>query len=225
MGAEAQIEEINFPSELNPGDLIFGEITLKNVGDEVTSEPAGYFGVLITTKWDGEEHTLFAYATVPPGETFTFHYQMSIGKMPESDAELEVIGRVWLPLDGVFRNDDIKIWSIVIRSTASLSGYIEDAENQLPISAVLIECKSLSTTTDILGRYKFEEIPLSICAVYASAAGYAKQYKSLDATTPGAYILNFRMKEAAPMSMRKVGAAITAIFLSIVAVLLGSKKR
>lgn len=226
MVAIAQVEEIKFPESLQPGNLIFGEIVLKNVGDETAgTEEAGYFAVLITTKWDGKEHTQFAYAFVPPGETLTFKFYTSIGKMPDTDAELEVIGRTWFGWDVGYKDNDIKTWLIVIETTASLDGHVEDAENQLPISAALVECNKLYTVTDELGRYTFEEVPLGTNTVSVSAAGYVKQYKNLDTTTPGTYILNFRMVKAPSVSMRKLGAVITASLITATVVLLGSKKR
>ena len=114
MGAIARIEEINFPTALKPGDLITGNIVLKNVGDETTSEEAGYFGVLIKTLWDGKEYPLFTYSNTAPGETFTFDYHQyyPVGTMPDGDAAMEVVGRIWLGLDGVWRVDDVKSWII-----------------------------------------------------------------------------------------------------------------
>jgi len=114
MGAIARIEEINFPTALKPEELITGNIVLRNVGDETTSEEAGYFGVLIKTLWDGKEYTLFTYSNTAPGETITFDYHQyyPVGTMPDGDAELEVVGRIWLGLDGVWRVDDVKSWII-----------------------------------------------------------------------------------------------------------------
>ncbi|GAH14890.1 unnamed protein product [marine sediment metagenome] len=107
MATKAQIEAINFTPPL-PGELITGEVTLKNVGDETTGESTGFFGVLITTLWDGKEHTLFSYAILEPGDTVTylFHSGMGgIGTMPEGDAELRIVGRTWL--EDNWRDDDI----------------------------------------------------------------------------------------------------------------------
>ncbi|GAH13878.1 unnamed protein product, partial [marine sediment metagenome] len=88
MGAIARIEEINFPTALKPGELITGEIVLRNVGDETASAEAGLLAVLITTLWDGKEHTSIAYASINPGETFIFDFRAprGTGTMPEGDA-------------------------------------------------------------------------------------------------------------------------------------------
>ena len=112
MVAIAQVANIDFPLR-NPGELISGSVTLKNVGDESTGLEAGFFGVLVRTLWDGQEHTLFAYATIAPGESFTYEFHSTmggIGSMPYGAANLEVVGRTWL--DETWRIDDIISWSI-----------------------------------------------------------------------------------------------------------------
>jgi len=116
MVAIAQIEEINLPTTLNPGDLITGSITIKNIGDETTGTEAGYFSVLITTLWDGKEYPQIAYSSTAPGETFifSFHSNYPVGTMPEWDAELEVVGRIWLGWNGGYRTDDTRSWMITI---------------------------------------------------------------------------------------------------------------
>lgn len=116
MGAMARIEEINFPTALNTGDPIEGTIVLKNVGDETASVESGLLAVLITTLWDGKEHTSIAYASINPGETFTFDFRAprGTGTMPDGNAVLEVAGRIWLGWDGGWRVDDVKSWIIYL---------------------------------------------------------------------------------------------------------------
>ena len=116
MGAIAWIQEINFPTTLNPGDLITGSITIKNIGDETTGTEAGYFSVLITTLWDGKEYPQIAYSSTKPGETFifSFHSNYPVGTMPDGDAELVIEGRIWLGYNGGYRIDDTKSWMITI---------------------------------------------------------------------------------------------------------------
>ena len=112
MVAIAQISNVNFPLRM-PGELITGDVTLKNVGNEATGEVAGFFGVLVKTLWDNMEYTLFTYAILAPGETFTydFHSAMGgIGTMPEGEAVIEVVGRTWL--GDAWRVDDVISWSI-----------------------------------------------------------------------------------------------------------------
>ena len=103
--AKAQITDMNFPSTLIPGDPIAGTVTLKNIGDESTSETAGFFGVLVKTLWDGVEYPLFMYSNTAPGEIVTFTFP-SLGVMPEGDAVLNIIGRTWL--GDTWRKDDEK---------------------------------------------------------------------------------------------------------------------
>ena len=109
MVAVAQISNVNFPLRM-PGELITGTVTLKNVGNETTSVEAGFFGVMVKTLWDGGEYTLFTYAIIAPGETFTFdfHEFYPAGMMPEGEAVLEIVGRTWL--GDVWRVDDVKSW-------------------------------------------------------------------------------------------------------------------
>ena len=112
MVAIAQITNVNFPLRM-PGELITGTVTLKNVGNETTSVEAGFFGVMVKTLWDGGEYTLFTYAIIAPGETFTydFHSAMGgIGTMPDGEAVIEVVGRTWL--GDAWRVDDVISWSI-----------------------------------------------------------------------------------------------------------------
>jgi len=112
MVAVAQVTNVNFPLRM-PGELIAGDVTLKNVGNEATGEMAGFFGVLVKTLWDNMEYTLFAYAILAPGENFTydFHSAMGgIGTMPEGEAVIEVVGRTWL--GDAWRVDDVISWSI-----------------------------------------------------------------------------------------------------------------
>ena len=108
MVAVAQISNVNFPLRM-PGELITGDVTLKNVGNEATGEVAGFFGVLVKTLWDGQEYPLFMYSITAPGETLTFYYS-SLGTMPEGDAVLEIVGITWLGEDR--RVDDVKSWDL-----------------------------------------------------------------------------------------------------------------
>ena len=111
MVAIAQISNVNFPLKM-PGELITGDVTLKNVGNESTGVEAGYFGVLVKTLWDNMEYTLFTYLAIAPGETYTFdfHEFSPAGMMPEGEAMLEIVGRTWL--GDVWRVDDVKSWTI-----------------------------------------------------------------------------------------------------------------
>ena len=111
MTAIAQIEEINFPTTLNPGDLIIGSITIKNIGDE-----PGTLGVLITTTWDGKEYPLVSGGpTSPEGSmTYYFHEGYPAGNMPSGNAELVIDGRMWLGWNGGYRTDDTKSWVITL---------------------------------------------------------------------------------------------------------------
>lgn len=112
MVAEARITDMNFPLVL-PGEIVAGTITLTNVGDEPTGVEAGFFGVLVTTLWDGVEHTLFTYSITAPGETlnFDFHLGMGgIGTLPEGVVKAVVVGRTWLNEN--WRVDDEKIISL-----------------------------------------------------------------------------------------------------------------
>ena len=111
MAAIAQIEEINLPTTLNPGDLITGSITIKNIGDEL-----GTLGVLITTTWDGKEYPLVSGGpTSPEGSmTFNFHEGYPAGNMPSGNAELVIEGRIWLGYNGGYRTDDVKTWIVTL---------------------------------------------------------------------------------------------------------------
>ena len=104
----AQITNVNFPLRM-PGELIAGDITLKNIGNEATGEVTGFFGILVKTLWDGQEYPLFMYSITAPGETLTFYYS-SLGTMPEGDAVLEIVGVTWLGEDR--RVDDVKSWDL-----------------------------------------------------------------------------------------------------------------
>lgn len=108
MVAKAQITDMNFPI-VTPGTTITGTVILTNIGDEPTSQEAGFFGVMVKTLWDNMEYTLFTYAILAPGETFTydFHSAMGgIGTMPEGEAVLNVVGRTWI--GDAWRVDDEK---------------------------------------------------------------------------------------------------------------------
>lgn len=109
MAALAQIEGINLPTTLRPGDLITGSIAVTNVGDE-----PGTLGVLITTMWDGVEYPQVGGGPTPPGGSmlFTFHEGYPAGYMPGGNAELVLEGRIWLGYDGGYRTDDVKTWVI-----------------------------------------------------------------------------------------------------------------
>ena len=112
MVAIAQIVNVNFPLQM-PGELISGDVTVRNVGDESTGVATGFFGVLVKTLWDNKEYTLFSYATLLPGESFIFYFHSGmggIGVMPEGAAVIEVVGRTWL--GEVWRIDDVVDWSI-----------------------------------------------------------------------------------------------------------------
>ena len=127
MVAIAQVANVDFPLR-NPGELISGSVTLKNVGDESTGLEAGFFGVLVTTLWDGQEHTLFMYSTLAPGETSTYYFHEGmggIGYMPEGEAVIEVVGRTWL--GEVWRVDDVISWSI------SEGGQVPEPKPMLPL--------------------------------------------------------------------------------------------
>ena len=113
MGAIAQIMNVNFPLRM-PGELITGEVTLTNVGDEPTSEVSGFFSVLITTLWNGQEYQRITYSNTAPGQPLTFPFLSvmgGIGTMPEGDAVIEVVAQTRLAYE-VYRVDDVKKWDL-----------------------------------------------------------------------------------------------------------------
>lgn len=77
--------------------------------------------------------------------------------------------------------------------TASINGHVKDTETLSPISAALVECNSLTTRTDELGHYEFTGLSPKTYTVSASAAGYLKQTKTVDAVTPGTYTADFEL--------------------------------
>ena len=108
MVAKAQITNVNFPLRM-PGELISGDITLTNVGNEPTGEVAGFFRVLVKTLWDGGEYPLSMYSITAPGETVTFYYS-SLGIMPTGEAVIEIVGGTGL--GDVWVVDDVIVWSL-----------------------------------------------------------------------------------------------------------------
>ena len=113
MVAKAQITSFNFPLRM-PGELISGEVNLTNIGDETTSEVAGFFGVLVKTMWDGAEYERIVYSSTAPGETLTISFldiQGGIGTMPQGAALIEIVARTRIAYE-VFRVDDVIDWSI-----------------------------------------------------------------------------------------------------------------
>ena len=113
MVAIAQITNVNFPLRM-PGELITGEVTLTNVGDEPTSEASGFFSVLITTLWNGQEYQRVTYSNTAPGQTLTFSFLAvmgGIGTMPVGDAVIEIVARTRLAYE-VYRVDEVMSWSL-----------------------------------------------------------------------------------------------------------------
>ena len=108
MVAIAQVTNVNFPLRM-PGELIAGDVTLKNVGNEATGEVAGIFGVMIKTLWNGQEYPSFMYSTTAPGETVIFYFT-SLGAMPEGDAVIEIVGGTWI--GEAWRPDDVVSWNL-----------------------------------------------------------------------------------------------------------------
>ena len=119
MVAIAQIVDINFP-EVLPGEIISGSVTIKNIGDETTSEATGYLGILVKTLWDGQEYTSFTYFALAPDETYNWLFpeiQGGIGLMPDGLAQIEVTSRLWFIETETWRVDDVKSLDL---STGSL---------------------------------------------------------------------------------------------------------
>ena len=113
MVAIAQITNVNFPLRI-PGELITGEVNLTNIGDETTSEVAGFFGVLVKTMWDGAEYERIMYSSTAPGETLTISFldiQGGIGTMPQGAALIEIVARTRLAYE-VFRVDEVMSWDL-----------------------------------------------------------------------------------------------------------------
>jgi len=136
MVAIAQVAKVDFPLR-NPGELISGIVTLKNVGDEPTGLEAGFFGLLITTLWDGQEYPLSMYSITAPGETVTFYFT-SLGAMPEGEAMIEIVGGT--RIGEAWRSDDVVVWSI------SEGGQVPEAKPVLPLLLIA------AVTLLILGR-------------------------------------------------------------------------
>ncbi len=106
---------------------------------------------------------------------------------------------------------------------ASINGHVKDAETLNPISAALVECNSLTTRTDELGYYEFTGLDPKTYTVSASAAGYIKKTKTVDAVTPETYTADFELtkellpSEAGKTLLKWIGIASTVALGLVVA--------
>lgn len=222
MGAIARIEEINFPTVLNPGDLITGSITIKNIGDE-----PGTLGVRITTTWDGKKYSLVSGGpTSPEGSmTYYFHEGYPAGNMPSGNAELIIEGLIWLGWNGGFRTDDTKSWVITLQEVpppeeCSVLFTVVDALGT-PLEGASVSLNGLSGTTDHQGTLLFSGLALKTYGWSTSLADYVTQSGQAECVEAVTYGIQVTLNAVTPTPppppveslLPAIGSALTGISL------------
>jgi len=104
-GAQAKIVEVRLPEELEAGRWITGSVSVDNVGDA-----KGKIACLIHTLWDDQYYG--GWVEADPTQRVEFTVPENLIKMPDRDAEMEILAGVLLDGWEKFRRDDARSWTV-----------------------------------------------------------------------------------------------------------------
>jgi hypothetical protein len=108
--------------------------------------------------------------------------------------------------------------------TCTIKGVVKDAPTGTPIAGATVTCNGYAAITEIDGSYEFRDIPTGVYTLSASAAGYITQAKTVDASTPGTYTVDFALERVAPPTpptVLPIQAPITVGLILLMGAILG----